>query len=169
MVLSKWLFVKKVGTMFVYLLGMILFLIDQIVKYLIVHTPILQAYDVIPGFFRLYYVRNTGMAWSLLSGNPWLLSVVGVCAIIVLIYIVQTKQLTKLEKLSAACIFGGALGNLIDRILTGSVVDYLSFNLFGYLFPVFNLADVFLCIGVGLIILETLLKEGVLWKKKSSS
>ncbi len=76
-----------------------------------------------------------------------------------IIYLKKHNKYTKLEVITYAFLVSGVLGNLIDRIIRNAVVDYLDFNIFGYNFPIFNLADILIVIGVGTMILETILNE----------
>ena len=75
-------------------------------------------------------------------------------------YIYELKNISKLSVFSYGMLLGGIIGNLIDRLFRNYVIDFLSFNIFGYSFPVFNIADCFIVVSIILIIIETLLKEG---------
>jgi signal peptidase II len=98
------------------------------------------------------YVRNTGAAWSMFAGKTWLLIIVSIIIISLIIwYIYKNKPKNKLEKIGYAMVLGGALGNLLDRIIYGYVIDYLDFKIFTYNFPIFNLADTCIVIGITLI------------------
>lgn len=123
--------------------------------------------EMIEGFFYLTHVRNPGAAFGLFSDGPAEIRLTFFIAIsIVAIGIVVSffRKLAPGDRLSAlalGCILGGAVGNLIDRIWRGEVVDFLHFRLWGgYAWPDFNFADSFIVIGVGLLILELLASEG---------
>ncbi|MGN1399607.1 MAG: signal peptidase II, partial [Erysipelotrichaceae bacterium] len=99
------------------------------------------------------YTCNDGAAFSILKGQRVLFIVMTVLAIGLFVYYLARNKVKWLEKYSLLLIISGAIGNLIDRILYGYVIDFLDFYIFGYDFPVFNIADSFITIGaIGLII-----------------
>ena len=111
---------------------------------------------IIKNLFNITYVRNTGVAWSFLSGKTLLIVIVSLLIIMgVIYYIYKNKPKTRLETLGYSLVLGGAFGNFIDRIIYGYVIDFFDFNLFGYDYPIFNLADSFIFIGVVIIIIQT--------------
>lgn len=115
--------------------------------------------EVIPNFFYLNHVENTGAAWSIMEGKQTFFIIISFIALIVFVYMLyKEKDKGLLNVSSYLLIIGGTIGNLIDRIRNGCVVDFLDFKIFGYDFPVFNLADTFLTIGVFLLIIS-LIKE----------
>jgi signal peptidase II len=122
---------------------------------------------VIEGFFYLTHVRNPGAAFGLFAdGDPQtrLFVFIAVSIAAVLIILSFFRQLAPGDRLSALAlglILGGAVGNLIDRIFRGEVVDFLHFRIWrGYTWPDFNLADSFIVVGVGLLVVELLASEG---------
>lgn len=122
---------------------------------------------VIEGFFYLTHVRNPGAAFGLFSdGDPtirlgFFIVVSLVAILIILSFFRQLAPGDRLSALALGLILGGAIGNLLDRILRGEVVDFLHFKLWrGYSWPDFNLADSFIVVGVGILILELLASEG---------
>ncbi|MBD3881947.1 lipoprotein signal peptidase [Phormidium tenue FACHB-886] len=125
--------------------------LDQVTKFAIVRTFELgESLPLLPGVFHFTYVTNKGAAFSLFSeGGEWLrwLSLVVSLGLILLAWL--TPRLSRLEQLGYGCILAGALGNGIDRFTAGQVVDFLDFRLIR--FPVFNLADV--CINIGIVCL----------------
>lgn len=127
--------------------------LDQIIKVIVItNMSLYDSVSVINNFFNITYVRNTGAAWSILSGNTMLLSVISLVALVLIyFYCIKDKKLTKFETLSYGLLIGGTFGNLVDRIFYGYVIDYLDFKIFSYNFPVFNLADICIVIGVILI------------------
>lgn len=140
----------------------ILFIIaDQLIKLLISNQIILNDYiDIIPGFFYLTNVHNNGGAWSLFSGNSYILAIVGVFALIFVYFsFIKGKQLSKLEIVVYSLLVGGITGNLIDRIFLGYVIDYIGFNIFSYSFPIFNLADIGIVISIAIILIITIKEE----------
>lgn len=104
---------------------------------------------IIEGVFNLRYVENTGAAFSILQGKTFLLTVIPIVACAFMVYILLTKRLSsRLGSWGITLIFSGALGNLIDRIFRGAVVDMFDFELIN--FPVFNVADI--CVTVGAVL-----------------
>jgi signal peptidase II len=145
-------------------LSFIFFLIDQIVKIIINNTlNINESITVINNFFKITYVKNDGAAFSILSGNVNFLIILSIIALIILIYyLIKKVNFNKFEILSYSLLIAGISGNLIDRIFRNSVIDYLDFNIFGYNFPIFNIADI--CIVIGCLILILFIggeKDGV--------
>lgn len=135
-------------------------ILDQVTKFLISTNMVLfEDIPVISGFFHITYVQNTGMAWSMLSGQQILLSLAAAVAIGVMLWVLITRKPGILVRISLGLMIGGAAGNLIDRLLLNHVRDFLNFYIFGYDFPVFNIADVALCIGVAFLILDSFLEE----------
>jgi len=109
---------------------------------------------IIPGFFNLVHVGNTGAAWSLFSSYPKALAVLGIVALLLLYFFRNTLELKLPQsQWSFGLIIGGILGNLVDRFRLGHVTDFLDFHAAGWHFPSFNVADSAITIGVGLHIL----------------
>lgn len=118
-----------------------------------------NSFEVIPNFFWIHVLRNTGGAWSLLAGQDLIFLIIPPVAFGFMAYYFSKATSTQtLFKTALIFLMAGTLGNYIDRIMLGYVRDFLSFNTFGYMFPVFNVADMSLNIGVALLILETLLE-----------
>jgi signal peptidase II len=131
-------------------------LIDQLTKVLaesLLNFGIRQT--IIDGFFYLTLVYNRGAAWSILSGNRWFLVLVSTVATIGFItyYLKRLNNSKSTLLLALSLIIGGTFGNLIDRALYGQVIDFLDFIIIGYNYPVFNFADTFLVVGMGLLII----------------
>ncbi len=135
-------------------------IIDQIIKLLITMKMKLNSIiTIIPNFFRIYYVENTGAAFSSFSGKRYLLILISIIVFFVLVdYIKKNKITRKLEIISLGMIMGGLVGNLIDRLLYSAVIDYLSFIIFGYKFAIFNLADIGIVVGI-VILLINMIRE----------
>lgn len=142
--------------MFMIMILTIVFLIIDIVSKLVV-SNLMNVYDsivIIKDFFYITYVRNTGAAWSMFAGKTWLL--IGVSLIIIgliCFYIYKNKPKSKKEMVGYSLVLGGAIGNFLDRIIYGYVIDFFDFYIFGYDYPIFNMADVFIVIGVMILIL----------------
>ena len=133
--------------------------LDLVSKYLAqTYLANAAAVSIIPNFFELTYVINTGAAWSILEGQRTFFIVISSAVSIGLIYYL-IKEKEPLMSLAVSLMLAGTVGNLYDRIFFGFVRDMLSFNFFGYQYPVFNIADSALVIGVILIIVDMVIKE----------
>jgi signal peptidase II len=121
--------------------------------------------EVIHGFFNIIHVRNTGGAFGIFGGErggigSTLFVIVSLIAIGAIVFLfVKTKKNEKTLALSFSLILSGAMGNFIDRLQYGEVVDFLDFHLSAYHWPAFNVADSAICIGIGLMALEVLIKD----------
>lgn len=115
---------------------------------------------LIPKVFHIEYVQNEGAAFGMLSNNRWVFMVISVIGIIALsIYLFRFCKESRVIKVGLALVISGGIGNMIDRIALGFVVDMLQLTFLGELFPwVFNIADSMVCIGIGLVIVW-LIKE----------
>jgi signal peptidase II len=145
--------------MFILMLCIFVTFSDQLTKFLVrASFALSESRTVIPGLFDLTYVRNTGAAFGMLSqSGVWLavLSVVMLGVIIVFRRAFLTDGL--ISRLAMALMISGILGNLIDRLRLGYVVDFLDFHCGAHRFPAFNLADSAICTGVGLYVLSQFL------------
>lgn len=136
--------------------SVILILLDQITKLWVQTRMDLGAVIEVSSFFNLVHVRNPGAAFSFLASQEgWqrhFLSIVAVVASIVIIFMMRSSSHRKFTMFCLACILGGALGNLIDRMVHGAVIDFLDFYLRTWHWPAFNVADIAISMGaVGLI------------------
>lgn len=131
-------------------------LLDQLIKNgLLFFMNYGQSITIIKNFFNITLIGNTGAAFSILSSNTILLIIISVVVLNVLyFFFIKGKTLTDFEQVSYGLLVGGIMGNLIDRVLRMQVVDYLDFNIFGYNFPVFNLADIVIIISMILIVIQ---------------
>lgn len=141
-----------------YLIALIVFLIDQGTKYLIAtHLELAEQIPVIGDFFLITSHRNTGAAFGILEGQQWFFFLVTLIVVIGIVwYMNKAKATRKLLPLALALVLGGAIGNFLDRMLNGEVVDFLMFNFGSYTFPIFNVADSCIVIGAVLILLDSL-------------
>ncbi|MNZ83910.1 Lipoprotein signal peptidase [compost metagenome] len=138
-----------------------MFLIDQGTKYLIAtKLTIGEQIPVIGDFFLITSHRNRGAAFGILQNQRWFFIIVTVIVLIGLIwYLLKVKNLgNKLLPTALSLVLGGAVGNFLDRAVAGEVVDFLQFNFGSYTFPIFNVADSCIVIGVALIVLDSLLE-----------
>ncbi|HLR71137.1 MAG TPA: signal peptidase II [Pseudogracilibacillus sp.] len=144
-----------------YLLAFIVILLDQWTKWLVVtYMNVREQIPIIENFFSITSHRNQGAAWGILQGQMVFFYVVTVIVIIGIVYMMQKYALeNKLLAISLSFILGGAIGNFIDRLFRKEVVDFLDFIIFTYDFPIFNIADSALTIGVFLFIIVTFLDE----------
>ena len=142
-----------------YLLAAVLIAIDQLVKWGIVQNfALYDELEVIPNIFSLYYIQNRGAAWGILQGRMGLFFIITVLVVGYLVYTFHNQpQRSILAGISFTFILAGALGNFIDRMRLDYVVDMLRFDFID--FPIFNVADVFLTIGVGTMIVYLLFFE----------
>lgn len=146
--------------------------LDQLTKWLAV--TLLQgnpSVPIIPEVFQLTYLENPGAAFGMLQNNRWvflIISTVGILA--VFLYLLMKRPASKLLCLSLSFIVGGGIGNMIDRVLLGYVVDFFDFCLIN--FAIFNVADSFVCVGAGLlslwVILDTIAEEKRLKAEKAA-
>ena len=145
----------------IYKITSIVLMLDQIIKLLIMRKMVLhQRISIIPNFFSIFYVKNTGAAFSILEDNTLILIIISVLFIVGLNeFIKREKDFSKLSILSLGMILGGIFGNLIDRIVHHAVIDYLSFSFLHYEFPVFNIADMGITIGMCLFLLGLILEK----------
>lgn len=137
----------------------ILVLIDQITKFLVKTKIVLESsITLIPNFFELTYVRNDGAAFSILEGKTWFLILITLVILAFIIIYSFKNKIKHAEKIILSILTAGIIGNLIDRILYGYVIDFLSFKIINYDFPVFNIADILVCVGCFIYIIY-LIKE----------
>ena len=130
-------------------------LLDQASKMLILHTiPFQESIPVIPGFFNLTHVYNTGAAFGMLHDSNLFFIIVSVIAFIVLV-LMKRHFTGGLMQWGWILLLSGILGNVTDRIKYGHVVDFLDFQLGGYHWPSFNIADSCICIAAGLFLLSS--------------
>ena len=114
--------------------------IDQVIKGWVRTMPIGYTFFEIPGLFSLIRCVNTGAAFSMFSGKTMLLTVVSIALLVSLgVYIFRKMNLTAAARLAFACLIGGGIGNLLDRVFLGGVTDYIRLLVID--FPIFNLAD----------------------------
>jgi len=155
-----------------YLIAVAIILLDQATKRVIVGTLRLgQGLPIVPGFFDLVLVLNPGAAFSFLATlpdsvrNPFFITISVTAVILILVYRTRHLQQHELASLSLALVLGGAIGNLIDRLRYGMVVDFLLVHVYEYHWPAFNVADSAISVGVTLMVLEMVLE----WRRERKS
>lgn len=150
--------------MFYYLLAAGIIALDQLTKLLVVkYMELGQSIPLIADVFHLTSHRNMGAAFGILQNQRWLFIIITTVVVIgIVVSMIRIGKNQPRVSLALSLVLGGAIGNFIDRILTGQVVDFLDFTLIN--FPIFNVADMAITIGVGVLLLDMFL-EG---RKKSA-
>lgn len=146
------------------LLALLVVLVDQATKYFVVqHFAVGESVPVLENIFHWTFILNRGAAFGMLEGSRWLFVVIALAVIGGVLYLrKEIEQSGVLACMGAALFTGGAVGNLIDRTLRGVVIDFFDFRIW----PIFNVADIAICTGVGLII-WSILKTELLESKKN--
>jgi signal peptidase II len=143
-------------------LALIIFLFDQFTKTLILGHYQLGDSTYVTNFFNVVRVHNTGAAFSFLSTaggwQRWFFTGIGIVATVFIVWMLRSHAGQKLFAFALACILGGAVGNVVDRVLHGYVVDFLDFHYAGMHFPAFNVADSGITIGAACLILDEILR-----------
>ena len=155
-----------------FVIAVILIGLDQLTKYLAtVHLAPAGVHPLLPGIMELRYVRNDGAAFSLLANASWgrmfLIVVTAVALVGLAVWFIKMKPSAWWERCTFILIFSGGLGNWIDRVLHGSVVDFFATTFMD--FAIFNVADCFVCIGAALFVLLVLRQELSTAKAKGDS
>lgn len=139
------------------LISLAVIILDRVTKILVQsYLAEGESIPVVPGVMSLTYILNPGAAFGMLEHQRLFFILMTVAVIAVLIYFWRRiKEEAIVVQLGAAFFLGGAVGNLIDRIETGFVIDFFDF----YFWPIFNVADIFICVGVGLIVWNIVMDE----------
>jgi signal peptidase II len=141
-------------------LALILLLADQLTKVMILGYYRLGDSTYVTSFFNVVRAHNSGAAFSFLADasgwQRWLFTAIAVAAILFILWMLRSHAGQRLFCFALACILGGAVGNLVDRLLHGYVVDFLQFHWRGWYFPAFNIADSAITIGAACLILDEL-------------
>lgn len=146
-----------------YFLALCIFLLDHATKWA-AHTMLdpERPVEVVPGYLRLSYAQNTGVAFGMFSSvdspwKPYILAALAVAAVVViLVFGARTPSHRVLFHWSLAIILGGILGNLVDRVLRGAVIDFIDFHVHeAFYWPTFNIADSAISVGVALLLIDT--------------
>ncbi|CAM3725918.1 signal peptidase II [Cohnella lubricantis] len=160
---------RQPGIWIYYLTAIVVFAIDYFTKMWIKNSvDLYEQIKVIGNFFVITSIRNRGAAWSMLQDQRVLFILITiVVAAAIIWYMNRTHPKGKMLLMFAlSLVLGGALGNFLDRAVYGEVVDFLQFTFGSYIYPIFNIADCAICIGVGLIILDSILTSS---KEKKGS
>lgn len=132
------------------------FVLDQAIKFIIHKTMIVnQSIPVINNIFNITYVQNKGAAFGIFWGIGWPLILIGLLVILGIVYFHEKMKRNDFTQLPLALLLGGSMGNIFDRVFRSYVIDYLDFRVW----PVFNLADIMINVGVLLIIIHLFQEE----------
>ena len=147
----------------VYIISLVVVIIDQFIKAVVSYNMHLyDTFTLIKGFLDINLVHNTGAAFSFLQGGRVLFIVIALIVILIIsMYINSNDDVDKKKTLIYSLLLGGIVGNLIDRIIHGYVIDYISFTIINYKFPVFNFADICIVIAVIIALIFTIKED--LW------
>lgn len=149
--------------------GVLVVVIDQLTKYLVTaFMDLNEVIKLIPGILNLNRITpNAGAAFGILEGKTWLLITVTVLIMLICIGLLIRKTFdSKLMQWSLCLVLGGGIGNLIDRVFRGgNVVDFLEFGFFK--FPVFNVADIAVCVGAGMMVLYFIVDFVADWRRRA--
>ena len=135
-------------------------LLDLISKFFAVrYLTLNESISIIPNFFSLTLLKNTGASFSFLQNSRWMLIFLSILFLIIIVIFYKKFKSNKRNEIAFSLIIGGLIGNLFDRVVKGYVIDFLSFKIFGYDFPVFNIADICITIGVALLIISIIIGD----------
>jgi signal peptidase II len=141
-------------------LAVIVILLDQLSKVAVLQNFAYGEGRAVTGFFNLVLVYNPGAAFSFLAGaggwQRWGFTVLGVVAALVICYLLRRNSAQRLFCAALSLIMGGALGNVIDRLIHGHVIDFLDVHVNAWHWPAFNIADSAICIGAALLVIDEL-------------
>jgi signal peptidase II len=147
---------RRTGLLFSLALALVVFVVDQGIKSVVEGSMrVGESITLIPGFLSLTYIKNDGGAFGILGGSQMVLLVGSTVAVVVVLWILLSGRPSTLTMLGCGLILGGAAGNLLDRLSSGEVTDYVHFS-FWY---IFNAADAAIVVGVGLLLLSALRPE----------
>ncbi|MFJ7638674.1 signal peptidase II [Peribacillus sp. NPDC097264] len=147
--------------MFYYLIALLVIAFDQLTKWMIVKKMEYgESIEIIENLLYITSHRNRGAAWGILQGQMWFFYIITIAVIIGVVYYIQKMaKNSRLLGVSLGLMLGGAIGNFIDRVARQEVVDFVHTYIFSYSFPVFNIADAALSIGVVLLVIHMFLEE----------
>jgi signal peptidase II len=152
-----------------YLITILIFLIDYLTKWIVrENLKPFQPVEIIPGYLRLSYWENSGVAFGLFNDvasawKPYILAAMAIIAVVVIfLYSIHVPANRRLLQTALAIMSGGILGNLVDRIVRGYVVDFIDFHIHNvFAWPTFNAADSAITIGIALLLIDTVRNPGV--------
>ena len=141
-------------------LSVIIFLADVGSKFIVLSQfDLYDSVNLLP-FFSLTYVQNFGAAFSFFLGQRWILAIIAIAMSLFIIRLLyKSPKEEKLANCSYALILGGAIGNLFDRLYHGFVVDFFDFFIGTWHYPIFNISDISICVGVGLLLISSFMSK----------
>ena len=148
---------KKSNIMLVVILVSVLLGLDLLFKYLV--STYLTTVNIIDNFFSLTYVLNDGAAFSLFASRIYLLILIAIICLFFIIYELKNNLDDRVLSIGYSLVLAGLLGNFLDRLIDGYIIDYLSFKILGYNYPIFNFADILIVVGIVIVIIKEILKE----------
>ena len=131
--------------------------IDLLLKYLV--STYLTTVNIIDNFFSLTYVLNDGAAFSLFASRTYLLILIAIICLFFIIYELKNNLDDRVLSIGYSLVLAGLLGNFLDRLIDGYIIDYLSFKILGYNYPIFNFADILIVVGIIIVIIKEILNE----------
>lgn len=153
---------KNINNVVLYIVTMLVVLVgDQLSKIVVaINMTMGASVEIIDNFFYFTYAQNKGAAWSMFEGHVEFFIIFALVALVGLVYyFIKTDSKEHLTRFGIILIISGLLGNVFDRIVLGYVRDFIDFIVFGYDFPIFNIADIAIVIGVGLMMIEVFMEE----------
>lgn len=142
------------------IVGVFALVLDIITKQLVLHLMLEnQSIEIISKLFYLTYAQNTGIAFSFLEGKVPFIIIMTIIVILVVLKYIKNADRNGACDICYGLVIGGAIGNLVDRLIYGYVIDFIDVRILGYHFPIFNLADSFIVIGI-LVLFVFSFKEG---------
>ena len=148
---------KKSNIILSGLLVSVLLGLDLLFKYLV--STYLTTVNIIDNFFSLTYVLNDGAAFSLFASRTYLLILIALICLFFIIYELKNNLNDRVLSIGYSLVLAGLLGNFLDRLMDGYIIDYLSFKILGYNYPIFNFADILIVVGIIVVIIKEILKE----------
>ena len=148
---------KKSNIILVVILVSVLLGLDLLLKYLV--STYLTTVNIIDNFFSLTYVLNDGAAFSLFASRTYLLILIALLCLFFIIYELKSNLDDRILSIGYSLALAGLLGNFLDRLIDGYIIDYLSFKILGYNYPIFNFADILIVAGIVIVIIKEILKE----------
>lgn len=144
--------------LFYYMIALAIIIFDQLTKWIVVKEMELgESIPVVENFLYITSHRNRGAAWGILEGQMWFFYAITVVVVIgLIVYIRKINKADKWLGVALGLMLGGAIGNFIDRVFRQEVVDFVNTYIFTYDFPIFNVADSALVVGVGIMFILTL-------------
>lgn len=144
----------------IFAIAIITLLIDQISKgFIEVYCELGKKITIIKDFFYITYYQNSGAAWSLFDNKRFLIIIISLIAMIIIYRFMYVFKMNKRNNIAFGLLFGGIVGNLVDRVLFGYVRDFLDFYILKYDYPIFNVADIANVIGILLLIVAVIKGE----------